>query len=388
MLRVGIIGCGGIAMLHADNIISGKCPEISVTAVADCRESRRVWAHKAFPDATVFPEGSDLIRSGACDAVLIATPHYLHPTLAIEALNHGLHVMSEKPAGVYTLQVREMIAVANKHPELTLGLMYNQRTNCVYRKAKELLDSGELGRMKRMNWIITDWYRTQFYYNSGSWRATWDGEGGGVLLNQCPHQLDLLQWLCGLPVHVHAFTHEGKWHNIEVEDDVTAYLEFANGATGVFIASTGDVPGVNRLEILGSKGRILIENEQLLFTQNLQDEREWCYTSTTPFDVPEMETVPLELDGLNGQHAAVLNAFAAHILHGAPLVADGREGLRGLMLSNAIHLSGWTHETVTLPFDEKKFLNLLNQKRAASQHKESADIAMDTAGSFGRFHEQ
>ena len=187
-------------------------------------------------------------------------PHYQHPPLAIEAFEHGKHVMCEKPAGVYTLQVREMMAAADKHPELTFGMMFNQRTNCLYRKAKELIEEGAIGEMKRMNWIVTDWYRTQFYYDSGAWRATWAGEGGGVLLNQCPHQLDLLQWLCGLPVKVHAFTHEGKWHDIEVEDDVTAYLEFAGGATGVFVTTTADAPGTNRLEITGEEGKLVLEN--------------------------------------------------------------------------------------------------------------------------------
>ena len=383
-IRLGIIGCGGIAMLHTDNILSGKCPEFLVTAVADRRSSRREWAHEKYPDAAVFSEGSDLIAAHPCDAVLIATPHYQHPTLAVEALENGFHVMSEKPAGVYTLQVREVIDAANRHPELTYALMYNQRTNCIYRKAKELLDAGSLGQFKRMNWIVTDWYRAQSYYDAGAWRATWDGEGGGVLLNQCPHQLDLLQWLCGLPTKVRAFTHEGKWHDVEVEDDVTAYMEFEGGATGVFIASTGDAPGDNRLEILGSRGRLLIENGQLLFERNLTDEREWCFGNTPPFAAPETEIVPLETDGLNEQHAAVMNAFAAHILRGEPLIADGCEGIRGLMLSNAMHLSGWTGETVTLPIDEQRFLDLLNERRATSRHKEDKDIAMDTAGSFGR----
>lgn len=384
MIRLGIIGCGGIAMLHADNILGGKCPQIEVTAAADRRESRRAWAREKFPQAVIYDEGSDLIAAAECDAVLIATPHYQHPTLTVEALERGLHVMSEKPAGVYTLQVREMIAAADRHPELTFALMYNQRTNCVYRKAKALLDAGELGQMKRVNWIITDWYRAQSYYDAGAWRATWDGEGGGVLLNQCPHQLDLLQWLCGLPVRVRAFTHEGKWHDIEVEDDVTAYMEFENGATGVFIASTGDAPGENRLEILGSRGRLLIENDRLLFERNAVDERAWCFDGVPPFAAPKTEVVPLETDGLNGQHAAVLNAFAAHILRGEPLVADGREGIRGLMLSNAMHLSGWTGETVALPIDEARFLELLNRRRATSRHKDDKDLAMDTADSFGR----
>ena len=382
-LRLGMIGAGNIATAHIHNILEGKCPDIEITAVADRKESRRQWARERLPDAAIFAKGSDLIAARPCDAVLIAVPHYQHPPLAIQAFRAGLHVMCEKPAGVYTLQVREMNAEADRHPELTFGMMFNQRTNCVYRRIKEMLDAGELGELKRVNWIVTDWYRTQFYYDSGAWRATWSGEGGGVLLNQCPHQLDLLQWLCGLPVRVHAFCHEGKWHDIEVEDDVTAYLEFANGATGVFITTTGDAPGTNRLEITGTRGRIICEDDRLTFDRLEVDERQWCTTCREGFRKPDCRRVEVETDGQNPQHVGVLNAFAAHIRTGAPLVADGREGINGLMLSNAIHLSGWTGETVSLPIDEERFLALLDERRAHSRRKEDTDVVMDTSGSYG-----
>ena len=383
MLRLGIIGAGNMGSGHAKNITAGMCPDIVITAMADRKESRRDWIRDNVPGAQIFAEGSELIASGAADAVLIAVPHYQHPPLAIEAFEHGLHVMCEKPAGVYTLQVREMMAAADRHPELTFGMMFNQRTNCVYRKMKEMLEAGELGKIKRMNWIVTDWYRTQFYYDSGAWRATWAGEGGGVLLNQCPHQLDLLQWLCGLPVKVHSFIHEGKWHDIEVEDDVTAYLEFEGGATGVFVTTTGDAPGTNRLEITGTRGKLVCENDKLIFDRLDVDEREWCATSKEGFAKPGCQRIEVETDGQNLQHVAVLNAFAAHIERGEPLVADGREGINGLMLSNAIHLSGWTGETVSLPIDEERFLDLLNERRATSRLKEDNDVVLDTAGSYG-----
>ena len=383
MLKLGMIGMGNMGSGHAGNILGGMCPEIELTAVADRKESRRAWAREHIPGAQVFTEGSELIASGMCDAILIATPHYQHPPLAAEAFRHGLHVMCEKPAGVYTLQVREMIAEADKHPELVFGMMFNQRTNCTYRKMKEMIDAGEIGQIKRMSWLVTDWYRTQYYYDSGAWRATWAGEGGGVLLNQCPHQLDLLQWLCGLPVKVHAFCHEGKWHDVEVEDDVTAYLEFENGATGVFVTTTGDAPGTNRLEISGTKGKLVCDEHGLVFQKLACDEREWCVTCPEGFKKPDWETIQVETDGENPQHVGVLNAFAAAIDHGAPLVADGREGINGLMLSNAIHLSAWTGETVSLPIDEQKFLDLLNEKCKTSRHKEDVDVVMDTSGSYG-----
>ena len=258
-VRLGIIGVGNMGSGHAANILAGKCPEIELTAVADRREARRQWAKDTLPEGTaIFEEGSDLIQSGLCDAVHICTPHYQHPTLAMEAFAAGLHVMCEKPAGVYTKAVREMNEAAEKSGKV-FAMMFNQRTNCVYRKMHEMVHSGQLGELKRVNWIITDWYRTQIYYDSGDWRATWDGEGGGVLLNQCPHQLDLLQWICGLPKTVQAFCQEGKWHDIEVEDDVTAYLQFANGATGVFVTTTGDAPGTNRFEVTGTLGKLVCE---------------------------------------------------------------------------------------------------------------------------------
>ncbi len=381
-VRMGIIGAGNMGSGHIQNILAGMCPEIEVTAVADRRASRREWAKKTLPAAAIFEEGSDLIASGLCDAVHICTPHYQHPPLAIDAFRHGLHVMCEKPAGVYTLQVREMLAEADRHPELTFGMMFNQRTNCVYRKLKEMIDGGELGKIKRMSWLITDWYRTQEYYDSGAWRATWAGEGGGVLLNQCPHQLDLLQWLCGLPTRVTAFCHEGKWHDIEVEDDVTAYLEFENGATGVFVTTTGDAPGTNRLEISGTKGKAVCEYDRLTFTRNLEDEETWRFSCKEGFKKPPTETVDVETDGLNIQHPAVLNAFAGHILRGEKLVADGREGIRGLMLSNAMHLSAWTGAPVTLPFDEQQFKDLLMEKCKTSRHKEEKDVTFNTEGSY------
>ena len=381
-IRLGVIGVGNMGSTHIRNINEGKCPEIIVTAAADRLEARRAWTAENAPDAAVFAEGSELIASGLCDAVLIATPHYQHPPLAEEAFSHGLHVMCEKPAGVYTLQVRDMIAAADAHPALTFGMMFNQRTNCLYRKMKELIDGGAIGEIKRVNWIITDWYRTQFYYDSGAWRATWEGEGGGVLLNQCPHQLDLLQWLTGLPAHVQAHCHEGKWHDIEVEDDVTAYLEYANGATGAFITTTGDAPGDNRLEITGTKATLICEGGQLTIKQLAVDEREWCRTCPEGFKRPACIVVPVETDGLNEQHVGVLNAFAAHILRGEPLVADGREGVNGLMLSNAMHLSSWLGQKVSLPIDEALFKQELDKRRAASRVKTGESVVSDTRGTY------
>ena len=381
-VRLGIIGIGGMGTAHAQSILSGSVPEMRLTAVADIRQSRLDYAKEHFPETVrIFPDGRALMDSGCCDAVLIATPHYVHPDFVMYALQHGLHAISEKPAGVYTRQVREMNEIAEKSDKV-FAIMFNQRTNCVYRKLHEMIESGEMGAMKRMNWIITDWYRTQAYYDAAGWKATWDGEGGGVLLNQCPHQLDLLQWLCGMPRRVRAFCHEAKWHDIEVEDDVTAYLEFENGATGVFVTSTGDAPGTNRLEMTFERGKIVCEGDRLVFDRLSENERVFCKTCKEGFRKPDMERVPVETDGLNEQHVGVLKAFAARILHGSPLVAEGVEGIRGLTLSNAMYLSSWLDQTVEIPFDEELFLRELNRRRAASKKKEDTGIVFDTAGTY------
>lgn len=381
-IRLGIIGVGNMGTTHCETILAGKTPEIALVAVADRKESRRSWIKENLPgEVKVFKEGEALIQSGLCDAVLIAVPHYQHPVLARQAFAAQLHVMCEKPAGVFTKQVREMNAAAETSGKV-FAMMFNQRTNCVYRKMKELVCGGEYGEIMRVNWIITDWFRTQSYYDSGEWRGTWDGEGGGVLLNQCPHNLDLLQWICGLPCKVHAFCHEGKWHDIEVEDDVTAYLEFENGATGVFVTSTGDTPGTNRFEIAMERAKLVCENDVLTLYALEANGRDFCKTSSQGFATPKCTVSNVETDGENLQHVAVLNAFAGNILHGTPLVAKGEEGINGLMLSNAIHLSGWLEKAVTLPVDEELFLARLNQRRASSKKKTVREVTFDTKGTY------
>lgn len=381
-IRLGIIGIGNMGSSHARQITGGALPNVELAAVADRSEKRRAWAADNLPDIPVFSDGIDLMDSGLCEAVLIATPHYSHPELSIYAFQKGLHVLCEKPAGVYTAQVRRMNEAAAASG-LVFAMMFNQRTNCVYRKMKELVSNGELGAIKRVNWIITDWYRTQIYYDSGAWRATWDGEGGGVLLNQCPHQMDLLTWICGLPAKVRAFCHNGKWHSIEVEDDVTAYLEYPNGATGVFVTTTGDAPGTNRFEIDLECGKLVCENETLTLYRLSQNEREFCKTADNGFAKPECTVIHPETDGRNEQHNGVIRAFADKILGQGELVAEGAEGIHGLELSNAMYLSSWLEQTVTLPVDEELFLKELNKKRAQSQKKISKDLTFDTAGSYG-----
>ena len=284
-IRLGIVGLGNMGSGHFYNVFAGKCPSVEVTAVCDIN-SDKLEKVKEYSSVTRFTDSNEMLDSGLVDAVLIAVPHYDHPTIAIECFKRKIHVLTEKPAGVYARQVREMNEAAEKSG-VKFGIMFNQRTNPMYAKAREIVQNGELGELKRMVWIITNWYRTQAYYNSGSWRATWSGEGGGVLLNQAPHNLDLWQWIFGMPKRIRAFCDFGKYHNIDVEDDVTIFGEYENGATATFISTTGDACGTNRLEITGDKGKIVIEHGKLKWWKLSVPEREFCFTATEGFVTPE-----------------------------------------------------------------------------------------------------
>ena len=318
--------------------------------------------------------------SGEIEAVLVAIPHYDHPKYAIMAMKKGLHVMVEKPAGVYTKQVLEMNEVA-KECDVKFGLMMNQRTNCIYRKMREIVQSGIMGQIRRTSWIITNWYRPQAYYDSGDWRATWSGEGGGVLLNQCPHNLDLWQWICGMPVKVDAKLHYGKWHDIEVEDDVSAYVEYENGATGIFITTTGDVPGTNRFEITLDHGKLLAEGDELRMWRSEISEPEFSKTNDEAFAWPEFVESVVETDGENPQHAGVLNAFAGAILRDEPLVANGEEGINGLTISNAMHLSSWLGKEITIAeLDHELFYQELMKRVGGSRRKTEVKTAKVNMG--------
>lgn len=385
-IKLGIIGIGNMGSGHANNIKNGKCPEIELAAIADINSERLDWAKEQnyAENITYFNTAEEMLDSGIINSCLIAVPHYDHTKYAIECMKRGIHVMVEKPAGVYTKQVREMNAEAKKHPEVVFGMMFNQRTNCVYRKLRELVQSGDYGEIRRTNWIITDWYRPQCYYDSGDWRATWSGEGGGVLLNQCPHQLDLWQWICGMPVKVESHLHFGKWHDIEVEDDVTTYVEYANGATGVFITTTGDAHGTNRFEIQMDKAKFVIENDKLTMTEYEMTEQEFSKTNTQPFATVNSKTFEVETDGENPQHIGVLNAWADAILHGGKLVAEGKEGINGLTLSNAMHLSAFLGKEVEIPFDEELYYNELMKRVATSKRKVGVKaVFADTSNTYG-----
>ena len=383
-IKLGIIGIGNMGSSHAQKISDGKCPDFELCAVADINPDRLEWAKENLGDSVRrFETAEDMLSSGTIEACIIAVPHFEHAKYAIECLERGIHTMVEKPAGVYTKQVREMNETAKKHPDTVFAMMFNQRTNCVYRKLRELVHSGKYGEIRRTNWIITDWYRPQCYYDSGNWRATWAGEGGGVLLNQCPHNLDLWQWICGMPKSVHAHLCYGKWHDIEVEDDVTAYVEYPNGATGVFVTTTGDAHGTNRFEIQMDKAKFVVENDELTIEEYEMTEQEFSKTNSDPFATVKSTVSKAETDGENPQHIGVLNAWGGAILRGEKLVAGGEEGINGLTLSNAMHLSSFLGETVNIPFDEELYYTELSKRIANSKIKKNVRaLFVNTDGSY------
>ena len=368
-IRFGIVGVGNQGSTYMLKLFDReKIKNGVVTAVCDINPAKieAIREKTVNENVTYFSDYVTMLDSGLCDAVLIEVPHYSHPEMVEEALKRNIHVICEKPAGVYTKQVKEMNVAAEKSGA-KFAMMFNQRTNCLYRKMREIVQSGGIGELQRVTWIITDWYRTQQYYDSGSWRATWEGEGGGVLINQCPHQIDLVQWVVGeLPETVNAFCQYGKWHDIEVEDEVTAYFRYKNGATGVFITTTGETPGTNRFEISGSKGKLLCENGKLLWYKNEVDGFEWSKTSTEGFKKPKCEKIEVETDGLNPQHEGIINNFADALLGLCPIYAPGTDGIHGVALANAMLLSGFEGKTVTMPIDGKRFKKQLDKRIKAS----------------------
>lgn len=383
-IRIAIIGVGNIGTAHVNNLLANEMKNVLLTGLCDNQPEKLAKIREKLGESYLyFTHAASVFSSSEIDAVIIATPHYDHPILAIEALKAGKHVLIEKPVGVYTKKVQEMLTEAKKHPELTLALMYNQRMNPLYQKAKELVDSGEIGELRRTNWIITDWYRSQSYYDSSNWRATWKGEGGGVLLNQDPHQLDLWQWICGMPQRIFAFTYNGKRRNVEVETEVTAYVEYQNGATGVFVTTTTETPGTNRFEIVGSKGKIVIEDQQLKFWQTRIDETTWNQTYTGGFGEPEVWSIkiPVTFDNESG-HKKITQNFINHILFQEELVSPAEEGIKGLSISNAIHLSSWLQEWVPLPINEHLFLEELTKKIETSTEKQRAEVILDTKKTY------
>lgn len=372
-VRLGIIGLGAQGSTYAGFIADGKVENLTIGAICDINPTKKAVAAEKYSGVPFYQNYIDMLESGNVDAIVTTVPHYLHPEMGIEALKRDVHALVEKPAGVYTKQVKELNDFAATKPELTFAIFFNQRTNPLYQKLKELIDNDEIGAIRRTNWIITTWWRPQGYYDQSEWRATWKGEGGGVLVNQAPHQIDLLQWICGMPKKVYSNVKYGFQRDIPVEDEVTTLLDYGNGATGVFITCTHDVLGTDRLEILGDKGKIVVDDSNKLTIKRLNKPEPEMNATMSMKDIMSIfiggdtsdiysEEV-LEFGSVWGeQHISVLQNFAANILDGTPLIAPGSDGIHGVALANAIHLSSWLCKEVELPIDEELYLAELTKK--------------------------
>lgn len=380
-VRLGIIGMGNIGKYHADYLTKKKVSRCDLVAVCDA-----LAPLDQYKPLKTFTDGEALIKSGEVDAVIVATPHFQHTTLGIAALDAGVHAMIEKPISSHKADAERLIAASQRNPKVVFGGMFQMRTEPRYQKVRKLITNGELGQIVRVNWINTDWYRTDAYYASGGWRATWKGEGGGVLLNQCLHNLDTLQWLVGMPKSVRGFCQLGRFHQIEVEDSVTAYLEWANGATGVFVSSTGEAPGTNRFEIVGSRGTVVMENNKFLFTRNEADMLEFSQTAKQGFVKPDVWNVEIPFENATLPHAIIIQNFVNAILDGAPLIVPGAEGMNSVELANAMVYSSLVNETVQFPMDGAAWEAKLNELIATSKvvKKVVKVEATDFASSFRR----
>jgi predicted dehydrogenase len=373
-VRLGLLGFGAQGSMYAKFIAEGLVPNMTIGAICDIDPAKAELVAATYPGVPFYADYLTMLESGDIDAVVTCIPHYLHPQAGIDALRHGVHALVEKPAGVYTKQVKELNAYAETKPELTFGIMFNQRNNPLYRAIKDIVDSGAIGAIRHTSWIITTWWRPQGYYDQSAWRATWGGEGGGVLVNQAPHQLDLWQWICGVPQSVYAKVAYGFRRNIAVEDEVSVMVDYGDGATGVFVTATHDLVGSDRFEILGDSGKIVVEDSKTAtITRLVKPEREISDALGTddvrrlftgqldPSDYYTTEVLEFE-SAWGAQHAGVLENFAANILDGTPLIAPGSDGINGVRLANAIHLSSWTGAEVSLDFDEDTYLAELNER--------------------------
>ena len=381
-VRIGIIGMGNMGRFHANDLLDGKVPRGELAAVGST-SPHKLEEYKE-KGVQIFGSGEEMIASGAIDALLIATPHYQHTSLGVAALEAGLHIMVEKPISAHKADAERLIAAAAARPDQVFGAMFQLRVEPRYQKIRELVQGGELGDLVRVLWIMTDWFRSEAYFQSGGWRATWKGEGGGVLLNQCLHQLDAMQWITGMPSKVRSHVGIGRWHDIEVEDDVTCYMEFANGASGAFITSSGETPGSNRFEIAGTKGRLILENDTLTLTRNEVPSDEWCKTSKIGFQKPETTVEEIPIPGADAAHATLMTNFVNAILDGETLIAPGVEGLGSVELANVMVYSGLLNESVDLPMDGAAWEAKLNELIANSTHeKKVVEVSSeDFAASF------
>ena len=377
-VRIGVIGLGNIAKQHIDNIVKGAVQHCELTAISSRNGSELATELSVHH----FSDYRALCDSGLVDAVIIATPTMAHFAMAKYALESKLHVMLEKPMGLSSFEGEALLQYADDNT--VFALMLNQRTDPTFSKMKEIVDSGVLGPIQRTHWTMTNWFRPEIYFQVSDWRATWKGEGGGMLVNQCIHNLDVFQWICGMPAHIQAFCEFGKYHQIEVEDEVTAYFRYTNGATGLFAGSTGEAPGVNRFDIIGDKGSIHFESGQVTLKRNTQSTAEFNQQTDNMFGMPECHSEAIVITDKVNQHAVIMNNFVDAINNGAALIAPAQDGLASLDMANAMLLSTWQQQGISLPLDRKEYQQALDGKIASSVLRQKSDkqAKVDMAASY------
>jgi predicted dehydrogenase len=379
-VRLGIVGMGNMGKAHLANIRAGKVPGLRVTAM--CESVGTLPPQQE--GETAYTDVSEMIKSGNIDAILICTPHFSHTTIGIEALQNGLHVLVEKPISVHKADCERLIA-AHTDKSKIFAAMFNMRTNATFKKVKDLIDSGEIGAVRRIHWEVTNWFRTNYYYATGGWRGTWKGEGGGVLMNQCPHNLDLFQWLFGMPQRVRGFCQFGRFHQVEVEDDVTAVMMYDNGTTATFVTSTGEAPGANRLEISGEQGRLTVtDGTKIHFQRNRQPMSKFCMEAEAAFAMPESWHMDIPVEAAGGQHVEILQNFTNAILKNEKLLSPAEEGIRSVELANAILLSTWQDKTIELPMSSADYERILIEKGEKSTFQKTKVVAKASADDFAK----
>lgn len=353
MKNVAIIGMGKMGSKYAKMMVNDKGIGLNLVASTRVRGKNLENVKDFIDNIKVYNSDSELFEGYDkgefnCDAVIVATPHYAHKYAVIEAFKRNLDVLCEKPAGVYLKDGREMLEAQgdNKY-----GFVFHQRTYPINIFLKDIIDNNKYGKVKRINYIVTDWFRTEAYYKSDYWRSTYKTDGGGTLLNQCPHSIDLMCYLFGMPSEVTAFCNEGKYHNIEVEDEATSYFKWDNGVTGVFIASTGEIPGINRMEISTDRALITVYKDKIEILSNDKEDKYYLglpdenFKTNSKFELYEFEK--------NDAYKEVLLKFANN-----ELVAEGNESLMSLYLSNAMYLSSWKSKNIKIyPIGSKEELD-------------------------------
>ena len=371
-VRVGLIGFGKQGSHYVRMFIEHRLfSRFRLTAIADTCPQKLQWIKDNIgSEIECFDSAEAMLSSGIIDACIITTPHPMHPEHVIMCLQHGIHVLCDKPAGVHILQVQQMNREAEKHPDLVFSIMFNQRTNCAYRKLKSIIETEEYGKVRRISWTINNWYRSRYYYDSFDWRGIWKGSFGGTIMDQCPHQVDLWQWMFGMPDKVTCRMGFGSHHDIEVEDEVSAIMEYKDGCIGTFNASTSVPNGQNTLEVNLDAANIRIRGNSVFVEKFCMPEAKWQQSPRGIYEkmdvAPEVE---IPTDGKNAQHKGVIEAWINRILGKGEGSNDGKEGLASVMLSNAMYMSAFTGKTVSLPLDGQEYYNELMKKVKTSKTK-------------------